>query len=327
MLNTFDNKAQAALSFLFSELTYVEQEVLRQPYPEIKYPRIIPVDTSAPDYSDSIAFKTLDFRGEMKRYSNAGGDIPLVDIGSAKGSVTVHPFALGYTYSEEDIQKAMVASQNSRAAGISILSERANGTRQVIEHDLDRVFMEGDGDLASLGIGEGLINDGSVPTDTTGSFLPGGTDQTIDQILAQSDPEVVANDLLQLFNQAVEEVRVNQTNTIFRPTHILLPPSQLGKMRTYRIPNTSETLITYLERVINITFEEIINLKGAGAGSTDRMMVYTRDPKYVKAHMPKPFNLANPVPINGLTFRVDGSVRIAGTELRIPKQHLYVDGV
>lgn len=326
-MNTYDAKAQAALSFLFSELTYVEQEVKAQPYPDIKYPTILPVDTSAPDWASSIAFKTLDFRGEMKRHSNKAGDIPLVEIASAKGSVTVHPYTLGYIYSEEDIQSAMFASQNSRAAGISILAEQAKGTRRIVEMDLDRIFMSGDGDLASLGIGEGLINDSSVPTDTTGSFLPDSTDKTIQEILDGNDVDVAANELLQLFTRARERVRVTQTNTVFRPTHILLPPEQLGQMETYRIPNTAETLIGYLERTVRVKFEEILNLEGAGAGGTDRMMVYTRDPEYVKAHMPKPFNLANPVQLNGFNFEVDGMVRIAGTELRIPRQHLYVDGV
>ena len=324
-MNTYDATPDAALSFLFSELTYVEQEVLRQPYPEIKYPRVLPVDTAAPDYADSIAFKTLDFSGEPQLIGAQGQDIPLVEVGSDKGSVTVHTYGQGYSYTIIEVGKAMQLAQNSRTNAINYLAEKANGARQVTEQFLDKAFIEGDGRTSD--VTTGLINDPNVPTDTTGTFLPGGSDKTIDTILSGSNPDEVANQLLQLFNQAVEEVRVNQTNTIFRPTHILLPPLQLGKMRTYRIPNTSETLISYLERVINVTFDEIIQLQGAGAGSTDRMVIYTRDEKYVKAHMPMPFGLQAPATKDNVTFTSAGLVRIAGTELRIPKQHLYVDGV
>lgn len=324
-MQTFDAKAQAALSFLFSELTYVEQEVLRQPYPEIKYPTVLPVDTSAPDYADSIAFKTMDFTGEPQLLGSRAGDIPLVEVASSKGSVTVHTYAQGYDYTIIEVGKAMELANQSRSNAINFLAEKANAARQSTEQFLDKLFVVGDDRTAD--VNTGLINDANVPTDTTGSFLPGGTDKTIDEILQGSDPDVVANELLQLFNQAVEEVRVNQTNTIYRPTHILLPPLQLGKMRTYRIPNTSETLITYLERVINVTFNEIIQLQGIGAGSTDRMMVYTRDEKYVKAHMPMPFGLQAPATKDNVTFTSAGMVRVAGTELRIPKMHLYVDGV
>lgn len=324
-MQTFDAKAQAALSFLFSELTYVEQEVLRQPYPEIKYPRILPVDTSADQWADSIAFKTMDFSGKPKLLGARSSDIPLVEIANAKGSVTVHTYALGMDWTIQELGKAMQLAQNSRTAAINLLAEKGNAVRQSVEQWLDEAYFEGDGLTAD--ITTGLINDANVPTDTTGSFLPGGTDKTITEILNGSDPNVVAQELLELFNRAVERVRVTQTNTIFRPTHILLPPLQLGQMRTFRIPNTSDTLITYLERVINITFEELISLQGAGAGSTDRMMVYTRDPKYVKAHMPKPFGMEAPGTENNVVFVSAGLVRIAGTELRIPKQHLYVDGV
>ena len=325
---TADAKAQAALSFLFSELTYVEQEVLRQPYPEIKYPTILPVDTSAPEYTEAIAFKTMDFRGRPQRLGARSEDIPLVEVASSKGSVKVETYSQGYDYSIVEVGKAMELAQNSRSSAINYLAEKANGARQVTEQFLDEVFIEGDQQsVGGVDLDTGLINDPNVPTDTTGSFLPGGSDKTIDTILGGSDPDVVANELLQLFNQAVEEVRVNQTNTTYRPTHILLPPLQLGKMRTYRIPNTSETLITYLERVINVTFAEIIQLQGAGAGSTDRMMVYTRDPKYVKAHMPMAFQLQAPATRNNVVFESAGIVRVAGTELRIPLQHLYVDNV
>ena len=324
-MQTFDASIQGALSFLFSELTYVEQEVLRQPYPEIKYPVIIPVDTSAPDFADSIAFKTLDFSGEPQLLGSRSSDIPLVEIASSKGSTTVHTYSLGFDYSMIEVGKAQELARNSRSAAINFLAEKASATRQLTEQFLDKAFIVGDNRTAD--VKTGLINDADVPTDTTGSFLPGGADKTIPQILSGTDPEVVANELLQLFNQSVERVRVTQTETIFRPTHILLPPQKLGQMRTYRIPNTSDTLITYLERVINVTFEEVIQLAGIGAGTTDRMMVYTRDEKYVKAHMPMAFNLQAPGTRNNVIFESAGVVRIAGTELRIPKAHLYVDGV
>ena len=239
-MNTFDAKAQAALSFLFSELTYVEQEVLRQPYPEIKYPQIIPIDTSAPDYADSIACKTLDFSGEPQLLGAKAGDIPLVEIAQSKGSTTVHTYAQGYDYSIIEVGKAMEIARNDRSAGINFLAEKANAARQSTEQFLDKAFFIGDSRTAD--VKTGLFNDANVPTYATGDFL--GTspsdDETITEILNDSaDNEVVAAKLLLLFNGAVEKVRVTQTNTIYRPTHIGLPPTQFGKMLTFRIPNTN----------------------------------------------------------------------------------------
>lgn len=321
-----DAQAQAALGFITGQLTYVEQEVLRQPYPEIKYPRILPVDTSAPDWIDSIAFKTLDFRGEPAPLGDLAHDFPLAEIASSIGGVDVHTYSLGYTYTLQEVNKAMELERNSRGGSINYLAEKPMGVRMLTEQFLDRVAFRGDARVPSLANG-GLVNYAGVNIVATGTLL-GGANQTIAQIIAGTDPNLVAQSLLNLFNNAILRVFVTQTNSVFRPTHILLPLFQYGQMSTFRIPNTSETLISYLERVLNITFEPVLQLAGAGVGGVDRMMVYTRNEQFVKFHLPMPFQLEAPVVSHGgLRFESAGIVRLAGTELRIPLAHLYVDNV
>lgn len=321
-----DAQAQAALGFLTGQLTYVEQEVLRQPYPEIKYPRIIPVDTSAPDWIESIAFKTLDFRGEPALLGDVSHDFPLAEIASSIGGVDVHTYSLGYTYTLQEVGKAMEMERNSVGGAINYLAEKPNGARRLTEQFLDRLAFRGDPRVPSLA-NIGLISYPGVPVVATGTLL-GGANQTIAQIIAGTDPNVVSQALLNLFNNAILRVYVTQTNSVFRPTHILLPLTQYGQLMSYRIPNTSDTLISYLERVLNVTFEPILQLAGAGAGATDRMMVYTRNEQFVKFHLPMPYTLNAPIMSHGgLRFEAAGLVRTAGTEIRIPLSHLYVDGV
>lgn len=323
---SFDAKAQAALSFLISELTYVEQEVLRQPYPEIKYPRIVPVDTSAPEFAESIAFKTLDFSGEPALLGAKSEDVPLIEVASSKGSVSVHTYAQGYDYTLIEIGKAQELARQSRSNAINYLAEKAQGARQIVEQFLDKAFFLGD--TRTKDVKTGLLNDLEIPVTDTGTLL-GTANQTIDDILDDSgtSTEEKASLLLKLFNNAILEVYVTQTNSIYRPSHILLPLKQHGRLMTFRIPNTSETLISYLQRVLSIQFDELLHLSGAGAGGVDRAMVYTRDPKFVKGHMPRPFGLEAPATKDNITFVSAGIVRIAGSEIRIPKQHLYIDGV
>lgn len=336
-MNVFDNRPDKALAFLNSEHEHIEQDVKLQPFPETKYNVLLPVDTSAPDWVGSISFKTLDFKGRPERLGQQADDIPFVEMASGKGSVNVHDFVLGYKYTLSELNEAADIASRSRSAMLNLLAEKPRGVRQITEHWLDQVFFVGDGSETD-DIKSGLFNDADVPTYTTGDFLPGGTDKTIDDILGGSDADVVANELLQLFNNAYHKVRVDQTKTVYRPTHFVLPPDQMGKLESYRIPNTSDTLISYLERVVGrnrgsgsegpgVTFAEHLSLQGLGNGGTDRMMVYTRDETYVKAHMPHPFGLQAPATPNNIVFTSAGIVRVAGTELRIPKQHSYVDGV
>lgn len=325
-MRTMDAAAQAQLGFLVGNLTYIEQEVLRQPYPEIKYPRVLAVDTSAPDYIESIGFKVLDYKGEPAPIGDLSHDFPLAEIASKIGGVDVVQAGLGYTYTKIEVGKAMeMANAQGFGGAINYLAEKPIATRTLTEQWLDRVAFIGDARWPSLATG-GLIKYPGVPVLATGTLL-GGANKTFAQILAQ-DPDTAASEMLTLLNNLILQVYQVQTNSIFRPTHILLPLKQYGQLTTFRIPNTSETLVSYLERVLNITFEPILQLAGAGAGGTDRMMSYTKNAQFAKFHLPMPFQLNAPIPSHGgLRFEAAGVVRTAGTELRVPLSHAYVDGI
>jgi hypothetical protein len=321
-----DAQAQAQLGFLIGNLTYIEQEVLRQPYAEIKYPRVLNVDTSAPDYIESIGFKVLDYKGEPAPIGDLSHDFPLAEIASKIGGVDVVQAGLGYTYTQIEVGKAMeMANAQGFGGAINYLAEKPIATRTLTEQWLDRVAMVGDARWPSLATG-GLIKYPGVPVLATGTLL-GGANKTFAQILAET-PDAAASDMLTLLNNLILQVYSVQTNSIFRPTHILLPLKQYGQLTTFRIPNTSETLISYLEHVLKITFEPILQLAGAGVGGTDRMMAYTKNAQFAKFHLPMPYTLNAPIPSHGgLRFEAAGVVRTAGTELRVPMSHAYVDGI
>ena len=325
-MKTFDASPQAQLGFLLGQLTYVEQEVLRQPYPEIKYPSILTVDTSAPDYVESIAFKVLDYKGEPAPIGDVSHDFPLAEIATKVGGVDVVQAGLGYTYTQIEVGKAQqMASTVGFGGAINYLAEKPIATRTLTEQWLDRVAFVGDARWPSLATG-GLLKYPGVPVVATGTLL-GGANKTIAAILAAGG-ETAANEILTLLNNAILRVYGTQTNSIFRPTHILLPLIEYGLLTTFRIPNTSETLVSYLERVLKITIEPILLAATAGAGGGNRMMIYTKNAQFAKFHLPMPFMLNAPIPSHGgLRFEAAGVVRTAGTELRVPMSHLYVDGI
>jgi len=329
-----DAQTNAAMGFLISELTTVESEVLRQPYPQITYPEIVPVDTSAPEGIEGIAFKTLDWAGEPAPLSDKGNDFPLVSLAAGIGLVQVHTWALGYEYSLIELKKAAALAVNSRSSAIDLLVEKPAAARLATEQWLNKTAYLGDTRNGLLGAG--LVNYPTVPVTTTGSLI-GGANQTIDQIIAGSDANVAAAQLLALFNNAYLRVYITQTNTNYMPTHFLIDPITLGKLASYRIPNTTDTLLSYLERNIGkmggtsngagIQFVPLLQLLGAGAGGSNRFMVYTRNPQIVKFHLPMPFQLQAPETANNITWQAAGLVRTAGTEIRVPAANLYVDGV
>lgn len=325
---TRDAQVRATNAFLYSQLTQVEARVLEQPYPEITYPRIIPVDTSAPEGVEGIAFQTLDWAGEPAPLGDKSNDMPLVSLAYGNGLVKVDTYSLGYEYSRVELEKAKAMAQIGNGVGaVDLLAAKANAARRATEMFLNRLAYLGDTKYGL--INSGLLNYPTVPVVQTGALL-GGANQTLDQILAGTDPNAVADALLRLFNNAYQRVYVTQTNTNYMPTHILLDPISFGKLSAVRIPNTGETYLTYLQRVIGargITFEPILQLQGAGVGGTNRMMVYTRIDDFVKFHLPMPFQLEAPVQTSPFTWLAGGLVRTAGTEIRLPAANLYVDGL
>lgn len=328
MAYTRDAQARAGAAFLYSQLTYIESRVLEQPYPQITYPQHVYVDTSAPEGVEGIAFQTLDWAGEPAPIGDNSNDVPMVSLAYGNGLVPVRQYSLGYEYGLIELLKANTLNTNgNRTAAVDLLADKVKAARAGTERFLNKLAYIGDQKYGL--INSGLLNYPTVPVVTTGALL-GGTNQTLDQILAGTDPNAVADALLRLFNNAYQRVYVTQTNTNYRPTHILLDPISFGKLAATRIPNTDQTYITYLQRVIGaygITFDQVQQLQGAGVGGTNRMMVMTRDDDFVKFHLPRPFQLETPVPTGPLTWAGAGVVRTAGTEIRIPAAQLYVDGL
>ena len=54
---TFDS--QAALGFLLSQVSAIEQEVYQIRYADIQYPTLVPVDTSAYPWARTVTYFTL----------------------------------------------------------------------------------------------------------------------------------------------------------------------------------------------------------------------------------------------------------------------------
>ena len=318
-MNTFDSP-QGALGFLTSNLSYVAQEVLKQPYPDVKYPRFLNVDTAANEWADSVIYRTLDMKGRPRKLGTGANDGANAEIVGGTHSVKVEHYEFGFEYTIVELGKAQLIAQNDRSAGINYLSEKALAARTLTEQFLDEVAMIGDSESQ---FSTGMLNNADVDSVTTGTLL-GGASQTIAQILDQADKEDAAADMLKVLQGAVSKVREDTKGT-FTPNLVILPLAQYGRVNSFRIPNTAETLVGYLERVLNVKIDWS-NYAADVDGNGDIMMVTTRD-NYSKFHLPKPFALLPANTPDNVRFTSAGIVGVGGTDLQVPKAHLYVTGI
>lgn len=291
--------APAALGFVVSQRSHIETEVLKKPYPAIRYAELIPVDTSANPYAASVTFFAQDSVGRAKFINGKGDDIPLVNIKGSKFEQTVNMAGVGYSFSLEEIGAAQML-------GMNLSSDGADAARLAYEQFVDEVAFVGD---ATLGI-EGFYN------------MTGITSAAAGATFAASTPQVI----LQIINTALAAIMTG-TEGIEMADTIGLPLAAFADIATRQLALESDTTVLDFVRRANIyTVQTGQPLTIFADRRLTKMVVYRRDPGVLKLHMPMPLQFIPPQMVN-LEVKVLGMFRFAPVNIRRPSAVRYVTGV
>lgn len=311
MLNFND---QAALSFVLSQTSYIEPQVWAVRYPDITYPTLIPVDSSAPAWIKSVTYFSTDMAGSAAWMNGRSGDFPTVDVSRAKYETEVHMAGIGYEWDMEEIAQAQML-------GINLTADKATAARRKYEEFVeDRAFV---GDT-SKGT-EGLINNSTV----TATGVANGTSTHPDW--ARKTPDEILVDV----NTGLSGIYTSTTTVAMADT-LLLPVTQYLDIGTRRLNDLSQTTIMQWLKQNNaytmltgqpLDIRAVRQLSGVGSGNTDRMIMYRKSPEVLKMHIPMRLNFLAPQGPHGMKFRVPGIFRLGGVDVRLPKEIRYYDGI
>ena len=302
--------AQAALGFLINQTSYIEQQVNEIVYPDIQYPELIPVDTSAGEFAKSVTYYSSDKYGEANWINGNSDDLPLAGTEMTKFQTPVYTAAIGYSFGWEEVNQAMLLGRNLQA-------DDAAAARRAYEEMVDRVAILGD---SRKGF-QGLINNSSVNAASATNGDWGGTGTTSDQVLED-------------VNNALLAVGSSTLYTSIADT-LLLSFGKMNFLATTRLGDTERTLLSFLRENNTytamtgrpLTIRGVRGLETAGVGATERMIAYRRDPSVLKLHVPMvhrflPVHQAGP-----LRWEVPGVFRLGGLDIRRPLEVKYRDGV
>ena len=302
--------AQAALGFLINQTSYIEQQVNEIVYPDIQYPELIPVDTSAGEFAKSVTYYSADKYGEANWINGNSDDIPLAGTEMTKFQTPVYTAAIGYSFGWEEVNQAMLLGHN-------LQGDDAAAARRAYEEMVDRVAILGD---SRKGF-QGLINNSSVNAASATNGDWGGTGTTSDQVLED-------------VNNALLAVGSSTLYTSIADT-LLLSFGKMNFLATTRLGDTERTLLSFLRENNTYTamtgrplmIRGVRGLETAGVGGTERMIAYRRDPSVLKLHVPMvhrflPVHQAGP-----LRWEVPGVFRLGGLDIRRPLEVKYRDGV
>ncbi|WP_213881208.1 major capsid family protein [Pseudomonas sp. dw_358] len=315
-MSTFDTDPTAALSFLTQQAAYIESEVYRQQYPQYKYTQLVPLDNSAPDWTQVVGFRSVNSRGEMKLFGPKSTDVPTVEIAATMGYHEIQTGALGYEYSIEELGYAQLN-------GINIDNERAIAVRDGVEKGMNQIYLQGGLISTANGktktVGEGLYTGANVSQSSLGT--------NIVALVAAGDAQAVLN----IFSNAYNQVFITNTSTVHMPTDFVMPASiyQLLQRTLINTGNASNfTFLMFLQANFpNMTFDWDILLEKAGKSGTTRLVTYKKDIRILKGHDVMPLRFLAPATADNVNFKVPAICRTGGVEWRVPKAAAYFDNL
>lgn len=304
---------QAALGFAVSQTAYIETQVYQVQYPDIQYPNLIPVDTSANQWAKSVTYYSSDKTGRAGWFHSYAKDIHVADVERSKNEVAIEMADIGYRWTLEELGQAMMIP------GMNLSGDRAAAAVRAYEEFVDDVALRGKAEKNMSGI----LNYPGI-TAVLASIENGHT--TWDQKTADA--------IIKDVNDALTGVYTS-TLTVEMADTILLPVACLTLISTLRIPNTAMSVQDYLQtkNVYTqqtgqaLTIRGVRGLETAGQGSSGRMIAYRRDPQVLKMHIPMPHQFMPVWQTGPLVFDVPGIFRLAGLEIRRPGAVRYVDGI
>lgn len=304
--------SQANLAFVRSQQQHVEPLAYEQQYPEIQYPRLVPVDTSAPEFTAAVTYVSTDGRGTAKWINGNARDIPTVGLNQAETTTQVYTAAIGYDYGWEEVGAA-------RQLGRNLAAEKVVVARRVAEEMIDRVVLSGD---TAKNFGS-LINNAAVtPANVALNAAAASRLWT-----AKTPLEIVADINEALMDTWSVSLQVEMADTV------LLSTGRLGYLATRGM--SVDNPMSVLEYIMKnnlytfktkqpLTFEAVRGLETAGVSTTQRMVTYTRRPDIVKFHLPMAHRFLE-VQIDGLYFMVPGVMRLGGIDIKRPGSFRYRD--
>jgi len=299
--------ADAGIGFYLSQFTNLEAKVYEVLYADIIFDQLVPVDTSDPEWIDSVSYLAFDGVTMGKFIAANGRDLPQADVDMSMSQIPVGYAGNSYGYSLEELRKAA-------ALRVPLDASKARlAYRGAMQHSQQVAFF---GDTSRKMYG--LFNHPNVPLGNS----------TIDWDTA-TGPEIVAD-----MNSLLVKVW-SQSQNRHVPNTLLLPSEKFAIASAKRMDTgTDTTVLEFFRRNNNSTsmtgvqidIRPILWLNTAGVGGVPRMLAYEKNPDNLTLRNPIPWR-SLPPQATALRLEVACEYKISGTEFRYPLSAAYRDMV
>lgn len=304
------SESAAGFGWLTNNLQAIQTEIEEVLYLNYRLSSLVPVNTAIPEGAESYAYRVKNSYGEAGFIDSFGKNAGTNSTSYNLVATPVLQGGIDAMWSLQDVRQAMFA-------GVPLQADTIQDATVACLNHIETVGLIGD---SSKGF-KGLVNNTNITSITAASTLE-----------TSADAAVQINGYL---NTLLE-----QTSTIFAQRMvtgltIYLPVRQFNFLATtkYNVDAT-KTLINYLKTSnawtantgMPVEFKMVIELKGAGAASADRMMIAFNNQKVMEIGnpiMPRVIGINNELRY----FRAPFEYSISQLNVKYPGACLYVDSI
>jgi hypothetical protein len=309
--------AQSAYGWVVAQTQNIETEIYNRKYPDANYSEVVPVVTEGNPWAAGTTFYMQDIVGKTEWLGNDANDLPYVELLRDTGSRPYYARGNGYKWNLMEVNRAAMLPNGGR-----LTADKADGARSVAERSLFNIAIAGDTEKGW----DGLINYTGI---TAADVAANGTGNVTWWALKTAD-------------QIIADITINfnaigiATKWIEIPDRLAVPPEVLMDLATRRISSGGDGGMTILD-YINQTFSRAYNvnfrivplrqLTTADPGGDGRAVLYKFARDVVRFHLPRPYMFEPIFQKDTFTWEQLGFYITGGTEIRLPKAVIYMDGV
>jgi hypothetical protein len=310
----------SALAFFVNQLENLDKR-LYEPLTSISWSRDIKLRPGIVMGNESTSFIQSAFGG-IGTLQNSVGNFPWISAEttaipgvSVNGKKVVLPLRL----LAREVSYTSVELDRSSLTGQPIDVQKLDALNLLYQMNIDQMVYIGSADVSATG----LLNSPLVTATTVVAGVGGGTtwaSKTADEILADVNTAITAAWLASAYAVC--------------PSNLLLPPAQFAYIASQKVSSAGNVSILKFLKENSISLQingkelDIQPVKwatGAGAGSSDRMTVYTNSEDRVRFPM-VPIRRETPY-YQGIRFTAPYLYAFGEMEFPYPETVLYADGI
>lgn len=300
-----------ALEFLTAKAYEVEYEVL-------PFRNTFDVINEGGPGIKEIVSEVYDYFAKAQQINMAGKDIPMVAGGGKEIRYPVVGWAIGASWTLQELQSFVVAQRNGRGRYSPEQIRQQAAIRGLEEALNDQVFFGTPETNIYGAINHPLVPNGPVAVGASGKTT--WQDKTADEILA---------DINGLADMIWSHSKMRE-----RPNKLLVSPRCWSLLKNRRVGVAGSTwcsILTYIVQNSQYFQSEddivpINELAGAGYDGTDKMVAYVKNPDKVCVEIPQEAE-SMPVQQNLFSYIMLWYAYSAGTVLRYPRSMGYAEGL